>query len=71
MTIEQELSRLEIEESSEVYARVVAEPLARGMGTTLGNSLRRALLSSLQGAAVVSVRVDHVQHELSTIPHVK
>ncbi len=71
MTIEQELSRLEIEESSEVYARVVAEPLARGMGTPLGNSLRRALLSSLQGAAVVSVRVDQVQHEFSTIPHVK
>jgi DNA-directed RNA polymerase subunit alpha len=69
--IQQELSHLEIEESSDFYARVVAEPLARGMGTTLGNALRRVLLSTLPGAAVVSVRIDQVQHEFSTIPHVK
>jgi DNA-directed RNA polymerase subunit alpha len=67
---DQELPRLEIEESTESYARVVAEPLQLGFGTTLGNSLRRVLLSALPGAAIVSVRVDQVQHEFSTIPHV-
>ncbi|MEE9276826.1 MAG: DNA-directed RNA polymerase subunit alpha [Dehalococcoidia bacterium] len=70
MIIEQELPRLEIEESSDTYARVVAEPLPRGFGTTIGNALRRVLLSALPGAAVVAVRIDQVQHEFSTIPHV-
>lgn len=68
---EQELPRLEIEESSDTYARVVAEPFSRGFGTTLGNALRRVLLSSLPGAAIISVRIDQVQHEFSTIAHMK
>ena len=52
------------------YGRFVVEPLERGYGTTLGNSLRRILLSSLPGAAVTSVRFDGVLHEFSTIPGV-
>jgi DNA-directed RNA polymerase subunit alpha len=62
---------IEVEESREDYARIVAAPLLPGFGTTLGNALRRVLLSSLQGAAVTSVRIDGVQHEFSTIPNVK
>jgi len=50
---------------------VVAEPLERGFGTTLGNALRRVLLSSLQGAAVTSVHIDGVLHEFSSIPGVR
>ncbi len=53
------------------YGKFVAEPLDRGFGTTLGNSLRRVLLSSLPGYAVTSVLVDGIQHEFSTIPGVK
>ena len=53
------------------YGKFVAEPLERGYGTTLGNSLRRMLLSSLPGAAAVSVKIDGVLHEFSTIPGVK
>ncbi|PZC43576.1 MAG: DNA-directed RNA polymerase subunit alpha [Chloroflexi bacterium] len=71
MTTKQDSPRLEIEESSQNYARFVAEPLARGFGTTIGNALRRVLLAALPGAAVVSVRIDQVQHEFSTIEHVK
>ena len=52
------------------YGRFVVEPLERGYGTTLGNSLRRILLSSLPGAAVTSVQIDGVLHEFSTIPGV-
>jgi DNA-directed RNA polymerase subunit alpha len=52
-------------------ATVVAEPLERGFGTTLGNSLRRVLLSSLQGAAVTAVHIDGVLHEFSSIPGVR
>jgi len=62
---------IEIEEESESYARMVAEPLEAGFGTTIGNALRRVLLSSLPGAAVTSVRIEEVEHEFSTIPHVK
>jgi len=62
---------IEIEEDSESYARMVAEPLDAGFGTTVGNALRRILLSSLPGAAVTSVRIEEVEHEFSTIPHVK
>src|SRR5574341_1394311 len=62
---------IEVEESREDYARIVAAPLPPGFGITLGNALRRVLLSSLQGAAVTSVRIDGVQHEFSTIPNVK
>ncbi|NTW05713.1 MAG: DNA-directed RNA polymerase subunit alpha [Peptococcaceae bacterium] len=53
------------------YARYVVEPLERGYGITLGNSLRRILLSSLPGAAVVSIKIDGVLHEFSSIPGVK
>lgn len=53
------------------YGKFVVEPLERGYGITLGNSLRRILLSSLPGAAVTSVRIDGVLHEFSTIPGVK
>ncbi len=63
--------QIEVEEASDEYARIVAAPLPPGFGMTLGNALRRVLLSSLQGAAVTSVRIDNVQHEFSTIPNVK
>ena len=53
------------------FGRFVAEPLDRGFGTTLGNSLRRVLLSSLPGVAVISVKIDEIQHEFSTVPGVK
>ncbi len=53
------------------YGRFVVEPLERGYGTTLGNSLRRIMLSSLPGAAVSQVKIDGVQHEFGTIPGVK
>jgi DNA-directed RNA polymerase subunit alpha len=49
----------------------VAEPLERGFGVTLGNALRRVLLSSLQGAAVTSIKIDGVLHEFSSIPGVR
>jgi len=49
------------------YGKIVAEPLERGWGHTVGNTLRRVLLSSLQGAAVISVRIDNVSHEFSTL----
>jgi DNA-directed RNA polymerase subunit alpha len=64
--------RLEMEEDSGTgnYGRFWCEPLERGFGTTLGNSLRRVLLSSLQGAAITSVKVGGVLHEFSTIPGV-
>jgi DNA-directed RNA polymerase subunit alpha len=52
------------------YGKLVAEPLERGYGITMGNSLRRVLLSSLQGAAVVGVRIDGVLHEFSVVPGV-
>jgi DNA-directed RNA polymerase subunit alpha len=53
------------------YGRFVIEPLERGYGTTLGNSLRRIMLSSLPGAAISSIKIDGVLHEFSTIPGVK
>src|SRR5216684_9014499 len=52
-------------------AIVVAEPLERGFGMTLGNALRRVLLSSLQGAAITTVHIDGVLHEFSSIPGVR
>ena len=58
-------------ESGADYGRFQIEPLEPGFGTTLGNSLRRVLLSSLQGAAVTSVSIEGVSHEFSSIPHVK
>ena len=53
------------------YGKFVCEPLERGYGTTLGNSLRRVLLSSLEGAAVTSVKIDGVSHDLAPIPGVR
>ena len=53
------------------YGKLVVEPLERGYGTTLGNSLRRILLSSLPGTAASSIKIAGVQHEFSTIPGVK
>ncbi|KYP79671.1 DNA-directed RNA polymerase subunit alpha [Ferroacidibacillus organovorans] len=69
---DREKSRILIEEISEdgKYGKFVIEPLDRGYGTTLGNSLRRVLLSSLEGAAVTSVKIEGVLHEFSTIPGV-
>jgi len=52
------------------YGKFVAEPLERGFGITLGNSLRRVLLSSLQGAAITSVKIEGVEHEFTTVPEV-
>ena len=65
--------RLEIEKeiSTPFYGKFTAEPLERGFGITVGNSLRRILLSSLQGAAIASVKIDGVLHEFSTMPGVK
>lgn len=65
------LPKVECVESTDIYGRFVAEPLERGFGTTLGNSLRRVLLSSLPGAAVTWVWIENIQHEFSTIPHMK
>ena len=71
--IEIEKPRIECIESptDDSYGKYVIEPLERGYGTTLGNSLRRVLLSSLPGTAVTSIRIAGVQHEFSTIPGVK
>lgn len=68
-----EKPKIEIAEISEdkKYGRFVVEPLERGYGTTLGNSLRRIMLSSLPGAAVSQVKIDGVVHEFSAIPGVK
>ena len=68
-----EKPRIEIEEISEdkKYGRFVVQPLERGYGTTLGNSLRRIMLSSLPGVAVSQVKIDGVVHEFSAIPGVK
>ena len=65
-------NRVEInkETYTDFYGKFVCEPLERGYGITIGNSLRRVLLSSLQGAAIVSVKIDGVSHEFSTIPGV-
>jgi hypothetical protein len=71
--IEIEKPKIEIVELEEdgSYGKFVVEPLERGFGTTLGNSLRRVLLSSLPGAAITSIKVEGVLHEFSTIPGVK
>ncbi len=68
-----EKPRIEIAEMSQdgKYGRFIVEPLERGFGTTLGNSLRRILLSSLPGAAVSNIKIDGVLHEFSVIPGVK
>ncbi|MGB8706728.1 MAG: DNA-directed RNA polymerase subunit alpha [Dehalococcoidia bacterium] len=65
------LPKVECVESTETYGRFVAEPVEKGFGVTLGNALRRVLLSSLPGASVTWAMIESVQHEFSTIPHVK
>jgi DNA-directed RNA polymerase subunit alpha len=63
--------RFRVEEEEDRRGVFVAEPLSRGLGHTLGNSLRRVMLSGLEGAAVTKVRIEGVSHEFSTIPGVK
>jgi DNA-directed RNA polymerase subunit alpha len=63
--------RIETLEDSDAYGKFIVEPLERGFGTTLGNSLRRVLLSSIPGAAITSIKIEGVLHEFSTIPGVK
>ncbi|MGC8861428.1 MAG: DNA-directed RNA polymerase subunit alpha [Armatimonadota bacterium] len=63
--------RIEILEDGEVYGKFVAEPLEQGFGYTIGNALRRILLSSIPGAAITSIKIDGVLHEFSTIPGVR
>ena len=71
--VEIEKPRIECIEApgDEAYGKFIVEPLERGYGTTLGNALRRMLLSSLEGTAVTSVKIAGVAHEFSTIPGVK
>jgi DNA-directed RNA polymerase subunit alpha len=59
------------EEADESFGRIVAEPLEAGFGVTIGNALRRTLLSALPGTAITAVRIEGVEHEFSTIPNVK
>lgn len=65
--------RIEVERENrtDTYAKLIVKPLERGFGLTLGNALRRILLSSLQGAAITAVKLDGVMHEFSTIPGVQ
>ncbi len=70
-TTEEVVPQLTVEDETETYARLIVEPLEAGYGITLGNALRRVLLSSLEGAAITSVRIDQVEHEFSTIPGVQ
>ncbi|HTY12920.1 MAG TPA: DNA-directed RNA polymerase subunit alpha [Candidatus Omnitrophota bacterium] len=58
------------EEESSNYGKFIVEPLERGYGSTLGNALRRVLLAHLQGAAIVSIRIEDISHEFTTIPNV-
>ena len=61
---------VEQETLTEYYGKFVAEPLERGFGITLGNSLRRVLLSSLQGAAITAVKIEGALHEFTSVPDV-
>ena len=65
------LPRIEVEASSQNYGHFVISPLESGYGITLGNALRRVLLSSLPGAAITSIRLSGIHHEFSPIPHVR
>ena len=67
-TADDVVPQLTVDEETERYVRLVAEPLEAGYGITLGNALRRVLLSSLEGAAITSVRIEQVEHEFSTVP---
>jgi DNA-directed RNA polymerase subunit alpha len=62
--------KIEYAELSDTYGKFIVEPLERGFGVTLGNALRRVLLSSIPGAAVTSVKIENVLHEFSTVPGV-
>ena len=62
--------QIDADSSTEFYAKFVCEPLERGFGITIGNSLRRVLLSSLQGAAITAVRIEGALHEFTTVPDV-
>ena len=61
---------IESETATDSYAKYTITPLEKGWGHTIGNALRRALLSSVQGAAISQVRIDNVMHEFTTIPDV-
>ena len=65
------VSKIECVESKDNFGRFVVEPLEKGFGVTLGNTMRRVLLGYLQGAAVTRVKIEGIQHEFSTIPYVK
>jgi len=69
--MEPTIPRIETLEETGTYGKFVIEPLERGYGVTLGNSLRRVMLSSIEGAAITFVKIDKVLHEFSTIPGVK
>ena len=70
--IEMDMPKIEVVESEDQsYAKVVVEPLEKGFGLTIGNCLRRILLSALPGAAAVGVKIAGVDHEFSTIKGVK
>lgn len=66
-----EQTRIEVERATEQYAKINISPLEGGYGTTLGNALRRVLISSLGGTAITSVKIADVYHEFSVIPHVR
>src|SRR5262245_8716406 len=61
---------IDTESSTEFYAKFTCEPLERGFGITVGNSLRRVLLSSLQGAAITAIRIEGALHEFTSVPDV-
>jgi DNA-directed RNA polymerase subunit alpha len=63
-------NRLETEEENEKYGRYAVQPLERGWGTSIGNALRRVLLSSLEGAAITAVKIEGVEHEFTAVPGV-
>ena len=63
--------KIKVEELSDSYGKFIIEPLEKGYGITLGNSLRRVLLSSMLGAAATAIRIEDITHEFTTIPGVK
>jgi DNA-directed RNA polymerase subunit alpha len=68
---ERPVLNLEEEDSDETFGRIIAEPLQAGFGVTIGNALRRTLLSALPGTAITAVRIEGVEHEFTTVPHMK
>ena len=71
MAAELQTPKLRVEQQEADYVKLVMEPLNEGFGVTVGNALRRVLLSSLPGAAITSVRIDGVDHEFSTVEHMR